>query len=173
MHRNSVSVALRALSLWLLLGSALAAQAPMFPKTDALPGACMCDMAYCCSGVAEGRGSPCQLLEPVLAGLTSAKNVEGFCAPYLNGTLDDSTYVCEAIIQDAGFSERFGNGGWDSIVLSTGAMFENCEDIILDACPAGNQTSSQEFVSGLETFSHDTCVSNVDGYPWAGRAGSL
>lgn len=164
MYSASESKALLAvcLPLALLLGSVHGAE-PMYPRTDALPGQCMCDVEYCCSGVEEGLDSPCEILS-VYAPLTSGETVEGFCAPYLDGTLDNSTYVCEAILADEKYTERFVEGGSEASVWLGVEAFEKCEDLVLDMCPVVDETKvypewGQYVINGWGSYGKDTCAS--------------
>jgi hypothetical protein len=151
------------LLVWALLPTAFVS-ADILAMSNALPPGCLCTMALCCDN-ATSATYDCSLLEAHLpftsqfngteqadGTLPASGTVQDFCKPYLDGTLDGSTTICEAIAADPMFENRFGASSTQSSISG-----ESCGDLVVESCPRRVESNATISTSTLYSQDRGTC----------------
>lgn len=97
------------------------------------PPGCDCTIEQCCSGRANNNNQwNCDLLE-IHVGITGGVlNQTSFCEPYLDGTLNARTTVCDAILGHPAFDGRFVTEGsnYESSIYTVIEMGRRCSELL-------------------------------------------
>jgi hypothetical protein len=106
--------------------------------STAPPPGCLCPMSLCCREDGGNATDPNSLLGCSFFFGHTLGIVQDFCKPYVNGTLDASTGVCDAILADDYFRDRFVTDGSslarDASVWLRVDADASCSELVADAC---------------------------------------
>lgn len=122
------------------------------------PPGCLCTMAQCCD---NGTAYDCSVLETHV-GATSQRDLVDFCVPYLNGTMNASTGVCDAILADPEFQRRFLSDGSlpESSLMSETIVGASCSDLVSNGCPIKMENTSVSVLTSWQALREGSCGSS-------------